>query len=50
MFLYRWPSKIAVELQPSVTSLLQLSLHEGCIFLGERVVIPSSLQKDIFAE
>ena len=45
-----WPSQVSKELQPYHTKLAELSVEEGCLLWGRRVIIPKKLQKTILKE
>ena len=45
-----WPSQVPKELQLYRTKLAELSVEEGCLLWGRRVVIPQKLQKIILQE
>ena len=45
-----WPNPVPKLLQPYFSRLSELSVEEGCLLWGMRVVIPQSLKKTILAE
>ena len=45
-----WPSQVPKELQPYHTKLAELSVEEGCLLWGRRVIIPKRLHKIILQE
>ena len=45
-----WPNQVPKALQPYRSKLAELSVEEGCLLWGGRVVIPSSLKDKILAE
>jgi hypothetical protein len=45
-----WPARVPLPLQPHHAKLSELSVEEGCLMWGGRVVIPEKLKKPILAE
>ena len=45
-----WPDKVSMELKPYLWRQAELSIELGCLFWGTRVVVPSSLRKEVLAE
>ena len=45
-----WPSQVPKELQPYHTKLAELSVEEGCLLWGRRVIIPQKLREIILQE
>ena len=46
----RWPSKISEDLLPYYRKANELSVIDGCLIWGRRVIIPKSLQKMLLTE
>ena len=42
-----WPNEHSLELKPFFNRKLELSIQQGCIMWGQRVVIPKSLRRQI---
>ena len=45
-----WPTKVASELSSYAKRATELTVAEGCLVFGGRVVIPKVLQKEVLAE
>ena len=46
-----WPEKIQdKEIQPYFSRLSELSVHQGCLLWGSRVVVPNKYRQDILEE
>ena len=45
-----WPEQVAKSLQPYRSRIAELTVEEGCLLWGGRVIIPSSLQTTVLAE
>ena len=45
-----WPSTEKVNLEPFFNRKLELSVHQGCILWGVRVVLPEKLRKHVLQE
>ena len=46
----RWPSKISEDLLPYYRKTNELSVTDGCLMWGKRVIIPKSLRKMLLTE
>ena len=45
-----WPSQIASDLQPFYIRRTEISINQGCLLWGNRVIIPQKFQKQLLAE
>ena len=45
-----WPQEVPAELKPFADRRQELSLEDGCILWGIRVVVPTKLRKQVLAE
>lgn len=48
--LHGWPSRVSEEIKPFFCRKLELSLYQGCIMLGMRVVVPKKYQRFVLDE
>ena len=46
----RWPTELAPEIKPYHRRQNELSLEDGCILLGQRVIVPSIFRKPMMDE
>ena len=44
-----WPHKVSANLQPFSTRRHELSVQQGCLLWGHRLIIPAKLRKDILS-
>ena len=45
-----WPSVVDASLVPYKNKQDELTIHQGCLLWGARVVVPSSLRNEVLAE
>ena len=45
-----WPAEVSEALQPFITRKCELTIEDGCLLWGVRVIIPKNLQPDILVE
>ena len=50
MMLHGWPIKVTEELRPYFNCRSELSLHEGCILRGSRIIVPESVRTKLLNE
>ena len=44
-----WPHKVSANLQPFSTRCHELSVQQGCLLWGHRLIVPAKLRKDILS-
>ena len=44
-----WPHKVSANLQPFSTRRHELSVQQGCLLWGHRLIVPAKLRKDILS-